>query len=379
MSSAESLTIDVRDVALGKTFPNPDDLQTGDLLFPRKITALEGPSAATSSLMLLATSLTGREREMTVRQYLGPLLSLYAETVGGGRASEQTLFDARHQTEAAPLKVHAGLVGAGGKGKLAFLLAILRLEFADILFDWFGLKVEDFLHHPLLVVLQGAFDNTVQDSFFIGHCAMVLRETDGAHSDAGDVYVIEANASSFDHYSVSMHPYLLPGDGAGGGGRYRSWAGFRASRGDCCWHSRHVFFDQADAAAAQAARQALLAAAKLYLGRTYSFFDTPVFGDHGRLYCSELLYRAYEDVRAAATPLQALDDGGVRTWDWMRANNPMRRAGDLGDTIEKVYANLVSGPSVSIPDRPFFIITVQMLWRQPVLGHLLLPYGVEYG
>ncbi len=358
-------------------YPHPRDLRTGDLLFPRKPVTLEKGIFDPLSLW------SPLQRQKTVGELLASkslsefaaldLPGLEFDTLYARPRNDDKLLEAAGDTNNA--------------ARLLFLIRILRVAFRELIVDWFGMTVDQFLRNPLVKVLMRALDGEIlnNDGFFVGHCAMVLRENDGAHSDDtstddgnGNVYVIEGNVSDFDHYRVAIHPYHVKGDGADG--RYRGWLNFRASQDNLVWHSRHAALEGAGDAAAAPLRQALLESAKTYLGTAYSFFDDSDFGHPGRLYCSEYLYRVFDDVRTGALTAPArpelltVDD--TRTWQWMKDNNPRRKEGDMGDVIRDALADPVIGPHVA--GKPFFILTVQMLWRSAHLTPKFKPYGEPY-
>jgi cell wall-associated NlpC family hydrolase len=317
---------------------------------------------------------------MTLAEYLGPRLSLPLARSDGER---------RELAARLPTLERAGADDLGPK-RIALLVAILRAEFGQLFEQWFGLTVEAFLRHPLARVLMQALGGELDAGFFIGHCALVLRLRDGAHSDAAEAqpWIIEANATDFANYGVRMRPYVVDPPEDGRGDRHRSWSARRASRGNFCWHARHAAMDGGDDAARQAASEALVVHAMRYLGRSYSFFDSPQFADDARLYCSEFVFRAFDDSRLGlqAPPrpaLERLDDR--RRWGWMKANNPPDSP--IGRAIAAVWADSTTRNHVFPPEghpeyhpqgRPFFILTVQMLWRSAWLVHPLQPGGADY-
>lgn len=357
--------------------PRPESLRTGDLLFPRCAARQFAEMGARS----LAGSLSAEELALPLPQFLGPALTL--QLLEGEAAP-------RAFAERATAQERSERRGGGGLSpeRVALLVAILKLEFAELFDQWFDMSVSRFLSHPLARVLLNALDGELADGFFIGHCAMVLREHDGRHSDdpQASLWVIEANATSFSRYGVSARPYHIAGDEVDDSGRHRSWLGQRAARGDSVWRARPAVLETGDASQALAIRERLVPAAKRYQHRSYSFFDSPQFANDGRLYCSEFVFRVLQDVRTALAPNdQPADTDDRRRWAWMRDNNPP------GSPIGKAIAEALNDaklrrylfPPEGDPDyhpqgRPFFILTVQMLWRSAHLLHLDKPGGVEY-
>lgn len=348
----------------GVNVPAVETLRTGDLLFPRCATTSVLETAAAPSDPGDAWSAALRARRLS--EALGPALSAlvhpdaHADLAARLGSTPQTVEALRR--EAPP--------GEDAR-RMALLLAILRVEFAPLIRDWFNLSVDDFKRHKLARVLMRAFDGDIDDGFFVGHCAMVLRENDGAHTNSADgrVWVIEANATSFSHYGVAIHPYQVENDGQDG--HLRGWAAARAAKGDAVWHARHrMLADDADQDRAEAIRHRIVPLAKAYLGRGYSFFESAVFGDAERLYCSELLHNIVRDTGE----LDRVDT--LRTWQWMKANNPPRRPGDIGHAIADAWQD--ERIRAYVEHRDFFILTVQMLWRSPSLQLLLMPGGRPY-
>jgi hypothetical protein len=361
----------------GVNYPKPESLQTGDVLFAGRGAGL---LEASDQQLELGAGLSDKQRAMTLESFLGPRLTLEVEANARGDLAELAPKLEQLQREAADTAMEAAAerIDTSDMRRMAFLLAILKSEFGELFENWFGMTVDRFIRHPLARVLFRALDGDIGDGFFVGHCAMVLRERDGAHADDGEPYVIEANASSYTQYGVHMSPY---DDGSRAPQMsYRSWAAYRASRGDIVWLSRHAGFESTSADQALSLRERLLPAAQSYLGRPYGFFDTADFAHAGRLYCSEFIWRVFSDIASgndggALQPVLApVDD--TRSWEWMRENNPPRRPGDIGSAIEEV----VNTPDVwdYVKDRAFFILTVQMLWRSAHLRAVFKPGGKDY-
>ncbi len=360
----------------GVNFPDPQALRTGDMLFARKVPK----SPLEASAVFFSARLNPAQLEMRLPDYLGPALTLWLES---GDDRHSGVLERLTESQLTTMRGTAEAAGSDNAKRLAFLIAILRAEFGELFEQWFNLTVDAFLKHPLAQVLLNALSGELKDGFFIGHCALVLRERDGKPDDGpqSTAWVIEANATSFAHYGVSIRPYHVDDDGADG--RFRSWAAFRASRGDAVWHSRHLALDKAEDAATWAIRAQLAVRAKTYLGRSYSFFDAPAFADDGRLYCSEFIHRAFDDVRSGAGgeaphgEIDRVDDR--RRWLWMKNNNPP--GSEIGKAIEAAWTDArirdYVYPPPGHPDhhpegRPFFVLTVQMLWRSGVLKVLPL-------
>lgn len=350
--------------------PFAADLQTGDLLFPRvPDSALEAhvrphpfwraPSGA--ALEQKMADFLGQEAvDMLQDEALHPDVSglLNSPAQGPGPWLEM-------------LEQDPAAAKARKAEREMLLLFILREAFPDLLQAWLGMSVLQFLQHPLRQILLGALEREAGgDSFFVGHVAMVLRERDGAHADDGDVWVIEANTTDFSHYGVALNRYWADNEptdrvvqGPHGLDRMRGWANRRLAQGQAIWHSRFLAA-HSDAAAALPWRQRLVNHAKFYLGRPYGFFDNPTFGDAGRLYCGEFVQRVFQDAQPANQDWQVAQN---RQWDWL-----LQHLGDLGSpTFVKDVSNaLTQELRLKMKGKPFFLLTLHMLYRSAALKHL---------
>jgi hypothetical protein len=362
------------EIEFGTNYPKPEQLRTGDILYVR-------PAVPTSHwrLLMLPDQLLEVDRQKTVAEFLGPSLMLQLAVITNDAdvlADAQDLarraeleFDGLRKTTTLPMK------------EMLFLIALMYVEFPVLVKSWFHISITRFLMNPLVKLLMKSFDGSIKDGFFIGHCAMVIRETDGAEDGAGTPYIIEANATSFDHYGVNITPYYLPDDGRTGTGLYRSWAQARAARGDACWLARPTALADDASPIVRQRRQSLLAGSKTYLGRNYSFFDNPEVGDAGRLYCSEFIYRAFGDVSKSDPAVPPMNDGGVMTWQWMKDNNPddPQKPDGIGHWVQKCWDDPDIGPHIRKKGALFFILTVQMLWHTTAVDNTVFrPYGQPY-
>ncbi len=344
--------------------PDPDKLQTGDLLFPR-------PAAVTHLQMLEAFShaMAFAGGNKTLRDALGPD---WLEVVDA------------HSTPgyaALPPQKNSILMEAGGRSlfdpsdpaHLYLLLRILRATFNDLLVDWLSMTVNEFIKHPISRILIGAINKDLGDGFFVGHVAMVMREKDGEHADDGRPWVIEANITDFSRYRVSIHPYHDEATDANTGpdsARKRGWVNYRAAMGQKVWAARPLSLAAAGADQAKRTRMAIIREAKSLLGRPYGFFDHPSLGETDRLYCSEFVLSVFRAVSSAGMDLNVDDH---RWWRWLLDNLP---PGAFKNELE--HDLQVGGLYDKVIARPFFLLTVQMLWRSARLGALLKPDGAEY-
>lgn|GEM_PF-1897244 len=354
--------------------PSPAQLQTGDLLFPRlpgKAYQGEGLSAQWGAPMLSGTS------DMRLREYLGQ------------DAIEMLQNEAQHYDVSAllaepdtrsPLFAPLGPKhpdSASQRKREMLLLVILWRAFPTLLKSWLDMTVTQFLQHPLRSLLVGALDRETGGGFFVGHVGMVLRERDGVHAPEGPLWVIEANTTDFSHYRVALHRYLVEGEPTAfetedehALPRLRGWANRRLALGQSIWHSRHATLHRADAHAL-ALQQRLVDVAKSYLGRPYGFFDDPTFGDAGRMYCGEYVHRVFEDTGGAGLRVDH-----NRRWAWLYDHLDALGSQDFGDHVRQAVQ--ADGLYARMQDRPFFLLTLHMLYRSEELVHLHQPDGMPY-
>ncbi|MDQ7954769.1 MAG: hypothetical protein RET84_02620 [Pseudomonadota bacterium] len=359
-------------IDFGKNFPYPRDLRTGDILFARTPTPID-PVVLVLMTQLLEKDPLGQVR---VGNYLGPDL-VFQTAMAAGRPDIATQAYVLYVARTPPISIEMLKPKLSPK-RVALIIAILMTEFRELTEDWFGLTLLEFCTKPLGRLLLKVFEGNIRDGFFIGHCALVICEDDGIDPTKSEPYVIEANTTSFDQYGVSMHPYFVDKDGEIGAERFRSWASYRASRGDCVWSARPKALIDAAPQTAERIRSELRRTAKLYLGRSYGFFDNKLYGDTGRLYCGEFVYSTFRDVLKGSPPEPTVPPVGedVRTWQWMRAHNPPKVPGDIGYMIEACFRD--RDIERYIRNRKFFILTVQMLYLSAYLKPDFLANGEPY-
>jgi hypothetical protein len=343
-------------IAAGVNSPHENDLRTGDLLFPRS------PIPAADQLeMLLETSLPLLlNPDKSIADVLG--VRPVEERSRGMPGYEITRVAERPQffIESA----RSGVFDPNRPEHLMLLLKILDATFGELTMDWLNMTVRQFIQHPIARILIDAINKDLGNGFFVGHCALVLREQAGHDANAGRAYVIEANITDFSHYRVSIHPYSE----TNGAEPTSGWVNFRCGLGQQVWHARPAALDR-DLPAAAAMRSAIVTWAKTLLGRPYGFFDNPALGETDRLYCSEFVYSVF----SKADSMQ-LDVGDHRSWRWLLENMPDPARTQLEDELRSGDGRLYQW----VITRPFFLLTVQMLWRSARLVAKHKPGGVEY-
>jgi hypothetical protein len=398
----------------GGNCPHFDQLQTGDLLFPRKPTPddnalawgtlwarlLDGPG--TPDLMdarlrrTIGDILTKADPQLTERlqsdrpwrgyvadptrwpRVLAPVLAASAvppdadDAVVPPTVHESLLFQpdaAEHLfSEQNALLVQAnGFPGVDDPDFLFAMLAILRIEFPDLLNQWLNMSVDTFIRSEIgRFFIDMLTSPDVRLSFFVGHVAIVLREQDGQSVDApkGQVYVIEANITDYAHYRVSIHPYHCgtdmdpdtrpdapPSEWAQ---EMRGWVNRRCALGEYVWHARPDL-----KGADPAWRTALMQVCKSLLGRPYGFFDHPAFGEDDRLYCSEFVYRAFKSLEMKGL-LPGFAEGlrDRQTWGGMR--DYLNASGQHEQL--RLVKNIMRDRKIPA-DKPFFVMPPPLLWN----------------
>lgn len=394
--------------------PHFDQLQTGDLLFPRKPTPghkavawgtlwarlLDDPG--TPVLMgarlrrTIGDILKEADPQLTERlrsgrpwrgyaadptrwpRVLAPALATSAvppdanDAVVAPTVHESLLFrpDAAEHlfSEQHALQVLAnGFPGVDDPDFLFAMLAILKIEFPDLLQQWLNMSVDTFVRSDIgrfFVDMLTSPDARL--SFFVGHVAIVLREQDGQSVDApqGQVYVIEANITDYAHYRVSIHPYhcntdidpdarldAAPSEWAQ---EIRGWANRRCALGEYVWHAR-------PALEGHAWRTPLMQACKQLLGRPYGFFDHPDFGEDDRLYCSEFVYRAFKNLEGLL-PKFADNLRDKQTWGGMRDYLHASGQRDQLDLVKSIMSD-----HHILADKRFFVMPPPLLWNSAAL------------
>lgn len=403
----------------GGNCPKVEELQTGDLLFPRKpglsgqafgwgtywVALLEknpdvvherfnvkiGDLLKTREAVELALWSVGQEGEESSRRTkyspdptrLSPRrhsaaggLQYWHEAIDKGPDSYSSLLldpdSPQHPLSQTGLQTESGsFPGPDDPDFLLAMQAILNIAFPDLLEGWLGMTVAEFVKSDLRQFLIDALTSPdVRLSFFVGHVGIVLREQDGQSVKAGgSVYVIEANITDFSHYRVSIHPYS---DGSDvhpdneteadvaklEAHKMYGWVNRRCALGEYVWHAKPYEPLIADW------QNRLLQASKKHLGRPYGFFDHPTFGDDDRMYCSEFVYRAFRDVDAVYA--ERLQD--KQTWGSMRTY--------LDKSGQKVQSRLVESIQTKqgiANDQPFFVMPPALLWNSTALERLPNP------
>jgi Permuted papain-like amidase enzyme, YaeF/YiiX, C92 family len=143
---------------------------------------------------------------------------------------------------------------------------------------------------------------------YSGHVVMIIREND-------DCYVIEAGATDYTNYRVTINPYYIEAESADGYevNRMRGWLNRRVAHNEKTWLAR--LWNPID----DSNRAKLVEYAKSLTGRPYGMLDTLVFADDSRIYCSDFIYKCYKEIGVE------LDD--QRTWTWLLTSPTLKQLG----------------------------------------------------
>lgn len=361
--------------AIGQKAPRPEELRTGDLLFPRKTPPADGLEQTDVEVVLRGIPMAGSQQRL--RDWLAidgrpvDAASLQASAFGAvhpwrweqlsDRQPRQTLMGARPVVE----------IDLNDWRIQSALIQVMSLVMADELEEWLNTTVRDFIRSSLGRFLLDTLGSTKpSELFFHGHVAMVLRSEDGlpvgVDTAQGQVHVIEATATDYGHYRVSLHPYedavtrnaTQPGERVG-------WVDRRLGLGESVWMARvNLDAPTATRVRAEAAQWALT-----QLGRPYAMLDKAQLGEGDCYYCSEFVHAVFKEA-AKAAGLPPLNIADRCQWGWTVEH--LKRAGSakLAEPLRE-WMTLKGYGS----DRPFFLLAPAMLWDSARVERLFYPEG----
>jgi uncharacterized protein YycO len=320
---------------LGGNCPKVEDLQTGDLLFPR------------------------------LADFVNPIYEHFDPSVMDDFISNTKLLKL----------IQSALIAAG---------------FKNIANEWFGHTINSksfikFYSDPLIKLFFNVFaEGDIRNNLFIGHVGMVICEKNGKmvkNAKNSNVYVIEANITSYSHYRVAIHPYYiqeevntvenylrkyfdnkdllplcdfsLPATQAVG------WVNRRIAKRECVWHARPNSENFP-----KNWQMELATKAKSLHGRAYAFFDNPELGDDDRLYCSEFIYKVYKDaIGDAANDL-------INKMKWGEVVKYLKV--DKNTKMEKLISEIIKkNNKYKIQETDdFFVLPPAILWNSKILKEI---------
>ena len=390
---------------LGTTCPALDQLQTGDLLFPRLSDAAGGGVSGSSTTKNLKTNVLEWWREHEpIRSVLGketvaelidktnnPTLSqhrsLNLKTLKEELQRENDKKDATlanpspagfrlqkpdsvaPQTESTSIDVDSMLKD---RRVIKLIIEILiASNFGELVKDWFNIDapktVSEFRKDPLIGLLFDLLSaDDVRNEVFVGHVGIVICERD-------NIYIIEDNITSYSHYRVAIHPYYvkkddvhvanylaknynyttlsyapttdfeLPSNQATG------WVNRRAAMLEHVWHARPKDLAGND----------LISAAKALHGRPFGFFDHPKFGNNDRMYCAEYVYNAFKN---GISPTMAKNLTDKMTWGDMEAYLKIVKNIKMLGFVQDILKDAKNKYKIK-PKDAFFVLPPAMLWN----------------
>jgi len=292
--------------------PGPDDLRSGDLLFPKR---------AQDTILALVPGLTLNSQNLDLPVHYSHM-----------RLDELLASDAPQDSA---LKNHMAIlqgrmVGAFGADMGVALKALdlpLVLYLYRLLFDEVAEQTM-----PVLQDLNLAF----------GHVAMLFEE-------AGEWFVMEAGCTDYSNYRVSIALYWDADDVNRPKGQKRSWTLRRVDLGQSVWTARHKLFSALSL-------PPVLAECKNWLGVPYGILEPGMMANPDRIYCSELIQRGFD--RAQLT----IDQN--QNWPWLLARLASRRKTWESSALNEVRALLLpripllspgmiyDGPQMTQPFKP---------------------------
>ena len=279
---------------------------------------------------------------------------------------------------------------------------LIASGFNELVKNWFNatpaITLTAFMSDPLIKLLFDLLlSENVKNNVFIGHVGMVIREQDGKNvNEDGNVYVINANITSYSHYRVAMHPYYVkaddsnistylnkyynrafknkfdkttdfdwPAENAAG------WANRRIALLENIWHARPSSDFQKKMG--KDWQDGLIKAAKEMHGRPYGFFDHPDLGEDDRMYCSEYIYNIFRRgvSEEASKILKKKMTWGIVKQSMLNDNNTTMAA--FIESILKDYPKYGKKP-----EHEFFVFQPAILWNSPGLEFKLTPDGEGY-
>lgn len=316
------------DYAFGTLCPRPEDLQTGDLLFPRpfdKVPVAWLPGAQ--------ASFAEQESASRPRPAPGILEAGLKRLLLMNELNQQQTWMGREESSRDEL--------------IKQLQALYFLKFLNAWFHLTGLEVlsQPKLRDMVEKVLSGAYSNGSGTDFLSGHVSLVIRENDRP-------YVIESNVTDFSHYRVAIHPYCAVGNKDGELCGQRGWIDHRREKDEWVWQCRPRHDTGAELSEADQA--AIANEAKKLLGRPYGFFEDTAYGNDDRLYCGEFCDLVLKTACA-------VDVADCSTWDWMIANLPADNTftADINAVLDENGGKIRD----RVRGKPFFILTPKQMYR----------------
>jgi hypothetical protein len=410
----------------GVTCPDPDTLETGDLLFPR-MRDLPGVGVSLhrnrySDWLKKTSMLELGNKNKPIKDILGrdkveELLKKAVKEEGQPVFAEQRSLDITAVMTEGNKKINnnnslyasqygvqilnqifdeyelleeSWSIGNGGifedpKYVELIIEILIAAEFGKVVENWFNrpmpVTLTQFRDDPLIQLLLDLLtSDDVRANVFVGHVGIVIRENE-------NVYVIEDNITSYSHYRVAIHPYyvesevakvnqylvsnyLSPGyksttDYERPASQTSGWVNRRTAMLEHVWHARPPGLTDSY-------KNSLVAAAKALHGRPFGFFDHPEFGNNDRMYCAEFVYKAFKDGVSKLWADKIIDK---MTWKYVR--NYLEADGN--NKMQKFVERILADTQYLIDEnRPFFVLPPAILWNSTNLQPMFTPGGKPY-
>jgi hypothetical protein len=204
-----------------------------------------------------------------------------------------------------------------------------------------------------------------------GHVAMIIVENNIP-------YVIEAGATDYCNYRVTIHPYYIEAENELGFqvNQMRGWLNRRIAEHEKIWHVR----SKSQLSTNQL--QKITDYSKSLLGRPFGVMDSLFYSDVSRIYCSEFIYLCYKKIDVI------IDD--QRTWSWLLRSPTMsysplnfkpKNSRLFSFIFLPAFEIAMYGFGFSRP--PFFCVPALFhskkfkLLNTVIINELIINYGVE--
>lgn len=272
---------------------------------------------------------------------------------------------------------------------IELLIKILNASsFGDLVQDWFNVDapktVSEFRDDPLVgLLLDLLSSDDVQNEVFVGHVGIVIKEKNG------NIFVIEGNITSYSHYRVAIHPYYVERDSKEvykylvknykeNQSSYLPTTDFELYPNQVTgWVNRrnamlqHVWHARPKNLDDQD-RENLISVAKALHGRPFGFFDHPKFGDNDRMYCAEYVYNAFKNGISETTATSLTEK---MTWGYIRKYLELVGNAKMLNFVDDILKD-VEQYKIH-PESKFFVLPPAILWNSSILSFPTNHPGVD--
>ncbi len=204
---------------------------------------------------------------------------------------------------------------------------------------------------------------------YSGHVVMIIVENNVP-------YVIEAGATDYTNYRITINPYHVAAEEAMGFdvNQMRGWINRRHAHQERVWHARA----KPTLKPIPSKMNDVVAYAKSLLGRPYGMLDTLNFADDSRIYCSDFVYKCYL--------IAGLKIDDQRTWSWLLNSPtlsypPIHLPVPLNPLVSKAIELSLSAlgyaqpPALCLPAL-YYSSSLEHI-NQVMVNGVVTPYGLE--